>query len=107
LNLLKNTPLYDNKDELNIIQANDHINDWVSMDNPTLTYKERLRRRIILQARCEALGYPVFESKNYLKQLISSWNEVSSMAEQSITLIENISYDREQNGLTAEVVNES
>jgi hypothetical protein len=49
----------------------------------------------------------VFESKNYLKQLISSWNEVSSMAEQSITLIENISYDREQNGLTAEVVDES
>jgi hypothetical protein len=107
LNLLKNTPLYDNKDELNIVQANDHINDWVSMDNPTLTYKERLRRRIILQARCEALGYPVFESKNYLKQLISSWNEVSSMTEQSTTLIENISYDREQNGLTAEVVNES
>ena len=107
LNLLKETPLYNDMDKYNIIQANDHINDWVCLDNPTLTYKERLRRRIILQARCEALGYRVFESKNYLKQLISSWNEVSSMPEQSVTLIKSISYDREKNGLTAEIVNES
>jgi radical SAM superfamily enzyme YgiQ (UPF0313 family) len=106
LNLLKDTPLYNDRKKYNIVQANNHINDWVCLENPTLTYKERLRRRIILQARCEALGYRVFESKNYLKQLISSWNEVSNLAEQSVTLIKNISYDREKSGLTAEIVNE-
>jgi anaerobic magnesium-protoporphyrin IX monomethyl ester cyclase len=107
LNLLKNTPLHDNKEQFNLIQPNDHVNDWVCLDNPTLTYKERLRRRIILQATCESLGYPVFESKNYLKQLISSWNEVCSLPTQTATLIKNIRYDREQNGLTAEIINEN
>ena len=105
LNLLKNTPLHNNKDDYNIVQPNDHINDWVCLDNPTLTYKERLRRRIILQARCESLGYPVFESKNYVKQLMSSWNEVCNLPDQSATIIKNIKYDREKNGLTAEICN--
>ena len=107
LNLLKETPLYNDKEKYNIVQSNDHINDWVCLDNPTLTYKERLRRRIVLQARCEALGYRVFESDNYLKQLISSWNEVSNLPEQSATLIQNIKYDREKGSLTAEILNES
>jgi len=107
LNLLKNTPLYDHKDEYNIIQANDHINDWVCVDNPTLTYKERLKRRIILQSHCENLGYKVFESKNYVKQLLNSWNEVCNLPDQSVTLIKNIKYDREQNNLSAEIINEN
>ena len=107
LNLLKNTPLYDNKDKYNIVQANEHINDWVCIDNPTLTYKERLKRRIILQAHCESLGYKVFESKNYVKQLLNSWNEVCNLPEQSVAMIKNIKFDREQNSLTAEIIDEN
>jgi radical SAM superfamily enzyme YgiQ (UPF0313 family) len=107
LNLLRNTPLHDNKEKFNLVQTNDHVNDWVCLDNPTLTYKERLRRRIILQATCESLGYKVFESKNYLKQLISSWNEVCSLPEQTATLVKNIRYDNEQNLLIAEITNEN
>ena len=107
LNLLKNTPLYDNKDKYNIVQANEHINDWVCIDNPTLTYKERLKRRIILQAHCESLGYKVFESKNYVKQLLNSWNEVCNLPEQSVAMIKNIKFDREQNSLTAEIIDKN
>lgn len=107
LNLLKNTPLYNNKDEYNIVQVNDHVNDWVCIDNPTLTYKERLKRRIILQSHCESLGYKVFESKNYVKQLLNNWNEVCSLPEQSATIIKNIKFDREQNSLIAEIINEN
>ncbi len=104
LNLLPNTPLWDKKEEYNILQKNDHINDWVCMDNPSLTYKERLRRRIILQARIEDMGYKVFESENYLKQLISSWEEVRSLPENTGTLIKTFNYDAEQNSITAQII---
>lgn len=79
LNLLPNTPLADHKEEFNIINPSGHINDWICTDNPTLTYKERLRRRILLQAHIERLGYPVFESKNYVKQMFNQWDQVKNI----------------------------
>jgi radical SAM superfamily enzyme YgiQ (UPF0313 family) len=103
LNLMPDTPLYQEKQDHNIIQNNNHINDWVCLDNPTLTYKERLRRRIILQAHCERLGYKIFEAKNYTKQLLTAWKEVSSMESTSETLIKNMRYDPEKKSLVAEV----
>ena len=67
----------------NIINGNYYyyyyINDWICTDNPSLDYKERLRRRIILQAHVERLGYPVFEAKNYVKQMFSQWAQVSAL----------------------------
>jgi len=78
LNLLPRTPLADHKDDFNIVQTTDHINDWICTDNPSLDYKERLRRRVIAQAHIERLGYPVFESKNYVKQMFSQWEQVQN-----------------------------
>jgi hypothetical protein len=78
LNLLPRTPLADHKDDFNIVQPTDHINDWICTDNPSLDYKERLRRRIIAQAHIERLGYPVFESKNYVKQMFSQWEQIQA-----------------------------
>lgn len=37
----------------------DKNNNWVSTKNPTLTFKERVRRRLVVQERCEELGYMV------------------------------------------------
>ena len=104
LNLLKRTPLYDDKEKLGLVQNNDHVNDWICIDNPTLTYKERLKRRIILQSHCEELGYPVFEAANYTKQLLSSWNEVQLLTDNTGTMIDNVKFDREQNNLSADII---
>jgi len=104
LNLLKRTPLYDDREKYNLVQDNDHVNDWVCIDNPTLTYKERLKRRIILQSHVEELGYPVFEAANYTKQLLSSWNEVQVLTDNTGTMISNVKFDREQNSLSADII---
>lgn len=99
LNLLPKTPLADKKDEFGILQFNDHINDWVCKSNPTLTYKERVRRRIIAQAHCERLGYNVFEKDNYTKQLYAAWIEVNKFETNNIMVIENFKFDREKGGI--------
>jgi len=98
LNLLPHTPLSDDLEEYNIVQDNNHINDWVCTDNPTLTYRERLRRRIYLQQHIEQLGYRVFEAKNYTKQLFMAWSEVASKPTR-VTTVDNYVYDRERGGL--------
>ena len=94
LNVLPRTPLADHKEEFNIINPSGHINDWICTDNPTLTYKERLRRRILLQAHIERLGYPVFESKNYVKQMFNQWDQVKNIDDNAEKfVIENITDD--------------
>ena len=97
LNLLINTPLYNNKDAYGIIQEENHINNWICVSNPTLDYKERLRRRIILQEHIESLGYKVFENKNYTKQLFLAWSEVSKLSKPKI--VKDFKYDRDSGGI--------
>ena len=101
LNLLPNTPLHENKDKDNIVQLNNHINDWICKDNPALDYKERLRRRIVVQAHCQTLGYKIFNEQNYTKQLFSAWEEVKSF-ETTTLEIDAFKFDREKGGLIPE-----
>jgi hypothetical protein len=70
--------------------------------NPELDYKERLRRRIMLQEHIETLGYQVFEKKNYTKQLFVAWSEVSKIAKP--ILIDQFKFDRDQGGLVGQTV---
>ena len=98
LNLLPNTPLTADLEKYNIIQEIKHINNWVCLTNPSMDYKERLRRRIYLQQHIENLGYRVFESKNYTNQLFLAWNEVMTLKSKS-HVIEDFKYDRDQGGL--------
>ena len=83
LNLLPNTPLGDNLGQYNLIKMNNHINDWICTDNPTLTYRERLKRRIKLQALLEKLGYNIFNKDNYVKTLYMQWNQVNEFENNS------------------------
>ena len=100
LNLLPNTPLTDNLERYRLKQYNNHINDWICDDNPTLDYKERLRRRILLQSHIEELGYSVFEAKNYTKQLFASWQEVKkNNNSDKIIIPSDFKYDREKGGI--------
>lgn len=98
LNLLPNTPLHANREQYGIVQEN-HINNWICKSNPSLTYKERLRRRIILQEHVETLGYRVFEKTNYTRQLFVAWSEVSKISPPVV--INNFHYARDAGGLVA------
>ena len=98
LNLLPNTPLYDNAETYGLETTKNHINDWICVQNPDLDFKERLKRRIIAQHHVEKLGYRVFESKNYVRALAIAWNEVNSMHKKNITKFDasKIKFDREK-----------
>ena len=98
LNVLPNTPLYDNAEKFGLETTKDHINDWICTQNPTLDFKERLKRRINAQHYVENLGYKVFESKNYIRALSIAWNEVSKIQVKKTTKIDasKIKFDREK-----------
>ena len=98
LNLLPNTPLYDNAEKFGLATTKDHINDWVCVQNPTLDFKERLKRRITAQHYVEKLGYKVFESKNYVRALAIAWNEVTDLAQKKLVKVDasKLKFDREK-----------
>lgn len=71
-------------EELNIVpewpiletsSANDHAQDWlygrnwINLNNPTLTFKERIRRRLEAHETSIELGYPVARGKEELEVL--------------------------------------
>ena len=101
LNLLPNTPLFDNAEKYGLETTKKHINDWICTQNPTLDYRERLKRRIKAQYYSENLGYKVFESKNYLRALSIAWGEISRIESKRIKKIDatKIKFDREKGGL--------
>jgi radical SAM superfamily enzyme YgiQ (UPF0313 family) len=101
LNLLPNTPLYNNAEEFGLETTKNHINDWVCTQNPTLDFKERLKRRIHAQYYVERLGYKVFESKNYTRALSIAWSEVQAIKEKAVKKVDasKIKFDREKGTL--------
>ena len=98
LNLLPNTPLYDNADKFGLETTKDHINDWVCAQNPDLDFKERLRRRIKAQHFVEQLGYKVFESKNYVRALSIAWAQVKDLKKEKARKVDasRLKFDREK-----------
>lgn len=98
LNLLPNTILHNEKEKFNILQSKNHINEWICRDNPSLNYKERVKRRILLQSHLEELGYKIFEAKNYTKQLLTTWQEMSKL-DVDYHFIDEFTFDREKGGL--------
>jgi len=97
LNLLPNTPLYENAEKHGLDTTKDHINDWVCTQNPTLDFKERLKRRIKAQYYVEKLGYKVFESKNYTRALSIAWNEVKTLNRNTRSIdATKLKFDREK-----------
>ena len=68
----KQTPLWNMQDdiELTIKPGSDIL--WLLKENPTLTFKERIRRRLILQEVATALRLPMSRNTAELNQLIDS-----------------------------------
>ena len=97
LNLLPNTPLFDNAKEYGLETTKQHINDWICIENPTLDYRERLKRRITAQRHVENLGYKVFESQNYVRALSIAWNEVQNLKTKTTKVdASKLKFDREK-----------
>jgi radical SAM superfamily enzyme YgiQ (UPF0313 family) len=101
LNLLPNTPLYNNAEKFGLSTTKEHINDWICLQNPTLDFKERLKRRIKAQYYVEQLGYKVFESKNYTRALSIAWSEVQVIKKNKVKTIDasKIKFDREKGSM--------
>jgi radical SAM superfamily enzyme YgiQ (UPF0313 family) len=55
--VLPNTPIADNSDHWSI--AYDNNGNWISKNNATLTYHERVKRRMRAGRLCEDLGYVI------------------------------------------------
>lgn len=105
--VLPGTPLDLRKKELGIIKANNHISDWICRTNPSLDYKERLRRRIWIQEHIEKLGYSVWDSDNYAQALYVAWNQISKFPNTAKKILEEeeFHYDRELGGIVLQEKN--
>jgi len=61
--------------DLKIMSVESHDQDWIygrnwiNLNNPGLTFKERIRRRLEVQERSEQLGYPITRAKEELEIL--------------------------------------
>lgn len=87
LGILPGTPLFNGSHEFNI-QLDKHENNWIALDNESLTLEERLRRRNHAKEYVLSLGYkipddnqdsileilkthmPVFNQRNKIKKMI-------------------------------------
>lgn len=70
------TPLYNHADDFEP-EFNDVLGyDWINKDNPTLTFKERIRRRIILQEKLMDLGYTIWNADIQLKILKAEYDKL-------------------------------
>jgi len=63
--------------------TSDNPYDWIWLKNSTLTLRERVRRRIIAQEFCDALGIPVAFAREDLIVLNSIYNNMLSALEES------------------------
>lgn len=70
------TPLFKHADNFEPEFYNVLGYDWINKDNPTLTFKERIRRRIILQERLMDLGYTIWNADIQLKILKAEYDKL-------------------------------
>jgi radical SAM superfamily enzyme YgiQ (UPF0313 family) len=84
LGILPNTPLEDMKNELGLVLDPDNENFWESTTNPTLTFKERIRRRMVALQTAETLGYKFGEDPH--KELLMNFWQLYKTKKQIIPI---------------------
>jgi hypothetical protein len=78
LTIEEGTPIWDQYNQFNIVgQDNQRPRgpDWMCLDNPTLTYKERIMRRIRAQEHAIELGYTFWKGDDHLKILMDKYQD--------------------------------
>jgi len=78
LTIEEGTPLWEEHQKMNIIGKNGnhpHGPDWICLGNPTLTYKERIKRRIEAQELAVDLGYTFWKGDDQLRILMDQYKK--------------------------------
>jgi radical SAM superfamily enzyme YgiQ (UPF0313 family) len=72
------TPLWHQIDELDMDPTRDNLGyDWYSLSNPSLTFRERIRRRIVLQEKLMELGYKIWNGDSQLLKLQEAYQKIN------------------------------
>jgi radical SAM superfamily enzyme YgiQ (UPF0313 family) len=72
------TPLWNDVDSLNMDPERQNIGyNWLSLNNPSLTFKERIRRRIVLQETLMDLGYKIWNGDSQLIKLQEAYKKIN------------------------------
>jgi len=77
LTIEEGAPIWDEYADLNIVGVNGNRPDgpdWMCETNPSLTYKERIMRRIEAQEYATKLGYTFWKGDDQLKLLMDNYN---------------------------------
>lgn len=82
-NILPDTPLYHQISELQVVNEFEDAQEfstynWVSLKNPTLNLKERIRRWVELTETASKLGYSMPRNKHYINSFINLLSEAST-----------------------------
>lgn len=83
LGILPGTPLAE--EHKNDITMNNGENFWLYSKNPTLDFRERIKRRIIAEEECKKMGYIIDDDgNNNFKLLQYLWNLYKSNQQQNL-----------------------
>jgi len=75
------TPLHNEVNAMALTHHGTEFNsgfDWVLPDNPTLNFKERIRRRIVLQQELMNMNYKIWNGDSQLLKLKDAYEKISS-----------------------------
>jgi len=78
LTIEEGTALYNSPEKLKIVGVNNNRpqgTEWMCEDNPSLTYKERIMRRIQAQEHAVSLGYTFWKGDDQLKIMMDKYQE--------------------------------
>lgn len=72
------TKIYEQAEKFNIVGLKGKKPQgihWMSTETPDLNYKERVRRRVLLQEHTLNLGYPLWKGDDHLKIIVDRYKE--------------------------------
>jgi hypothetical protein len=81
--ILADTPLFHMQDQLSIIPEYDINNgftesNWISLNNPTLTLVERIRRWVELTEMASKLGYSMPRNQHYILRFVNMLEKIKN-----------------------------
>lgn len=72
------TPLWHQLHDLNLDPAHQSLGyNWLSLNNPSLTLRERIRRRVTLQETLQDLGYKIWNGDSQLLKLREVYQKIN------------------------------
>jgi hypothetical protein len=75
------TPLNEQALELGIHALDEQTSlgfNWINLNNPSLTFEERVRRRIVLQELLMNLGYKIWNGDSQLLKLKEAYDKIKN-----------------------------